>query len=154
MPHLAPIFRELIHARHHKSTWMTTSIGPLSMSSLARDGREAGSLQNANHSLARSMSLYGVPRASERASEQAACVTPFNRLGVFVALQRGENRPPPGLTRASLPAASIRLFFPPRRILITTPRNHPSFTWASARLSTFIISRRSNARGNNFAATS
>lgn len=153
MPRLALIFRELIHARHHRSTCMTTSIGPLSMSSLAmgeKQRRQAGSLQNANHSLARSMSLHGVPRANE----QAACVTPFNRLGVFVALQRGENRPPPGSTRASLPAVSIRLFFPPRRILITTPRNHPPFTWASARLSTFIISRRSNTRGNNFVATS
>lgn len=149
MPRLAPIFRELIHVRHHKSTCMTTSIGPLSMSSMGeKQRRQAGSLQNANHSLARSMSLHGVPRASE----QAACVTPFNRLGV--ALQRGENRPPPGSTRASLPAVSIRLFFPPRRILITTLRNHPPFTWASARLSTFIISRRSNTRGNNFVATS
>jgi len=36
--------------------------------------RQAGSLLNANHSLVRSMSLHGVPRANERASERASGV--------------------------------------------------------------------------------
>lgn len=87
------------------------------------------SLLNANHSVVRSMSLHGVPRASERASKQrAACVTPFNRLGVRDASTGWESAATRLDTRLVARRVDQVLFFPPRRILITAPRNHPPFT--------------------------